>query len=778
VNLAGQPITAEDYAKLFARWIDRETADRSLFRRVDSREGAAIVGRNGNGNFAGILITYVWPGESHVREYRLRRDYPEIEYDANGLPKERGKYLSPPGRGNLLYLPVGVDPLWLSDASIDLVITEGEFKTVALFRAAWHGLGERANRPRFLPVGLSGVWNWRGTIGKTTNASGARVDIKGVIPDFGRVEWKQRRVTIIFDRDLEANEKVRWARDLLTKELRERGARVHVFQWPAVQEKGIDDYLAVAGPDVVLDLIERAPAHGSRERTDEASSIRSETAADWPKPEPLQSDLPPVETFSEELLPDSFRPLVMDVAERMQVPMDYPAVVLMLSLAGVVNRRAIIQPKANDAGWVIVPNLWGGIIAPPGYLKSPVIQAATRPLHQIQADWRCRHEGELLDYMWRKEEYDLRLAAWKEQYKAASKKGETVPARPEDQPEEPKLRRLIVNDATFEALHKTMSENPAGILVIRDELTGWWSLLDRPGREGERAFCLQAWNGDTGHTIDRIGRGTIHVEACCMSMLGGIQPGRLRSYLVDALEDGPTNDGLIQRFQLLVWPETPPDWKYVDRLPDAASGQKAALAFGRLVEMSAENPARFRFDPDAQQLFIDWLSELEAKIRGDELHAALTAHLGKYRSLMPSLALLFELADLASSVGFDGTSLTATQNLVGLKSTQQAAAFCDYLESHACRIYSAIVTPQLRAARELADHVKKKHIRNRDGGFDWFAARDVYLKCWSGLDSPEAVRIAAEVLEDAGWLRSVPHVSGPLGGRPPNRYMVNPRVWE
>ena len=84
---------------------------------------------------------------------------------------------------------------------------------------------------------------------------------------------------------------------------------------------------------------------------------------------------------------------------------------------------------------------------------------------------------------------------------------------------------------------------------------------------------------DTGHTIDRIGRGTIHVEACCMSMLGGIQPGRLRSYLVDALEDGPSNDGLIQRFQLLVWPDTAPDWNYVDRAPDAASEQHAARVF-------------------------------------------------------------------------------------------------------------------------------------------------------------------------------------------------------
>ena len=50
---------------------------------------------------------------------------------------------------------------------------------------------------------------------------------------------------------------------------------------------------------------------------------------------------------------------------RMQVPMDYPAAVMVLCLAGAVNRRARIQPKANDSGWLIVPNLWGGIIAPP-----------------------------------------------------------------------------------------------------------------------------------------------------------------------------------------------------------------------------------------------------------------------------------------------------------------------------------------------------------------------------------------------------------------------------
>jgi len=85
-----------------------------------------------------------------------------------------------------------------------------------------------------------------------------------------------------------------------------------------------------------------------------------------------------------------------------------------------------------------------------------------------------------------------------------------------------------------------------------------------------------------------------------------------------------------------------------------------------------------------------------------------------------------------------------------------------------------VVTPQLRAARELAEKIRTRTVGA--GGF--FSCREVYLKGWSGLDSPEAVKLAAEVLEDAGWVRSLAGESGPLGGRPSNRYEVNPRVWE
>jgi putative DNA primase/helicase len=564
-------------------------------------------------------------------------------------------------------------------------------------------------------------------------------------------------------------------------------ASVKIVELPNLPAKGdVTDWKEAGGTGEQLSalLAEVAPLDAPglaalRDRwglanTPTERTTRAQVGEEWPTPEPLAESLPPVLPFDEWLLPEAFRQLVADVTERMQVPMDYPAVAIVLCLAGVVNRRAVVQPKALDSSWVVVPNLWGAIIAPPGFMKSPVISAITRPLTQIQAEWRREHQAAMAGYASAKEEFELLRAAWKEQYKAASKKSRSTPDRPGEEPAEPRPRRLIVNDATFEALHQTMNENPAGLLAIRDELVGWLSQLDRAGREGERAFCLQAWNGDTGHTIDRIGRGTIHVEHCCMSMLGGIQPGRLRPYLIDALEDGPTNDGLIQRFQLLVWPDTPADWKYIDRSPDATSERRAEGVMRRLAEIDPEDAPRFRFAADAQELFVDWLAELEAKVRGDELHPALVSHLSKYRKLMPALALLFELADRATEgfPGFEGGSW-GDQPEISLAQAQRAAGWCEYLESHARRVYSCVVTLQLRAARELAEKIRARKV-GADGSF---SCREVYTKDWSGLRSPEAVKHAAEVLQDAGWVRELPGEPGPFGGRPSNRYLVNPRVW-
>jgi putative DNA primase/helicase len=489
--------------------------------------------------------------------------------------------------------------------------------------------------------------------------------------------------------------------------------------------------------------------------------------SDWPVPEALQGALPPVDSFDPALLPQSLRPLVVDSAERMQVPIDFPAVVATLCLAGVVSRRASIQPKVHDNSWIVTPNLWGGIIGRPGLMKSPTLKAIAHPVEQLQALWYQEYQAALADYAHEREECDLRQAAWREAYKSAAKKKGDPPIRPDDSLPEPVLRRLLLNDTTYEKAHETMRDNPAGILVVRDELSGWLAQLDRQGREGEREFWLTAWNGDDSFVIDRIGRGTIYVPHLCMSLLGGIQPARLRSYLTDTLFDGPANDGLMQRFQVLVWPDASAEWMDVDRVPDVRAGEQAARVFRRLVELDLEEPARLSFAPNAQALFVKWRTALEYKLRSGELHPALESHLAKYRSLNPSLAGLFSLAD--------GAAAGELPSQISMAHEQQAILWCGYLESHARRVYSCIVSPQMRAARDLADRIKQRKV----GADGVLSLRDIYLKGWSGLDDPQQAKAAVDVLVDACWLRRINAGSqDPFGrGRPSDRYATNPRIW-
>src|SRR4029453_7681695 len=79
----------------------------------------------------------------------------------------------------------------------------------------------------------------------------------------------------------------------------------------------------------------------------------------------------------------------------------------------------------------------------------------------------------------------------------------------------PVQTRYIVNDPTVEKLGELLNENPNGLLLFRDELTGWLRMLDRDGHESDRSFYLEAWNGTNSYTYDRIGRGTLPIKAAC-----------------------------------------------------------------------------------------------------------------------------------------------------------------------------------------------------------------------------------------------------------------------
>jgi hypothetical protein len=251
----GEPLSDTDYATLESSWITREIADQAMLRRVNSHEGAEVVGQNGNRDYAGILIPYYWPGESRPFNYRLRRGRPDYKFDRNGKPKPEGKYLGPPKGANRLYIPPGVTLENLSNVAIPVALVEGEKKALALFRLACY----KADRPRFVPVAIAGVWNWRGKVGKANGPGGERVDVKGPIADLSRIPWKSRKVFIVFDANVHSNDNVKWARQGIARELGGRAAEVDFVNLPAdCGVNGIDDLLAAWGPDRVLELFEQS----------------------------------------------------------------------------------------------------------------------------------------------------------------------------------------------------------------------------------------------------------------------------------------------------------------------------------------------------------------------------------------------------------------------------------------------------------------------------------------------------------------------------------------
>lgn len=490
---------------------------------------------------------------------------------------------------------------------------------------------------------------------------------------------------------------------------------------------------------------------------------------DWPEPSAIATPLLPVPPFDANLLPASLRPWVMDIANRMQCPPDFPAVGAMIALATTVGRSVVVRPKQLD-DWTVVPNLWGMVVGRPSALKSPAISETLKPLHRIEEACREKHEIKMRQYEKTKLVHGVRLEAFKTKAKKAAMAGQDIG---DDAPElvaPPPRRRLVSMDTTVEKLGELLRDNERGVLVYRDEIAGWFATFDREGRESDRAFYLEAWNGNAPFRYDRIGRGTIDIKAACVSMLGTIQPGVLCRHVAEQVK-GASNDGLAQRFQLMVYPDDSTAWTYVDATPNGDAKRRAndvmqkldetdALQFGAQLDPDDDSGRVLRFDDAAQGRFKRWLETLERKLRDPDEHAIVSEHLGKFRSLMPSLAALIHLANVAAGLTPPGPIVETA--------AVAAIAWCDYLEAHARRIYGSALSRNASAARLLASKIRKRKLGER------FKARDVYVNEWSGLASADEVKKALDVLEDLSWVRSE---TTKTGGRPTVEYLINPKVF-
>jgi hypothetical protein len=521
----------------------------------------------------------------------------------------------------------------------------------------------------------------------------------------------------------------------------------------------------------ILGKIERVPELLEPGWINKASK-NMEQASKPPKERPPLPDLPPellpVKAFDYELMPEALRPWVKDISERMQCPADYVGAAAMVAMGSVIGRQVAIRPKSAD-DWTEVSNLWGLLVGRPGLLKSPAMEEVLKTIKRLVAkaidaynEAKCNYEGKQKIHKARMDAVEANIRKVLKDNPAANVDDMSVW---DAETEEPIMRRYIINDTSLGSLVEILRQNPNGVLVHRDEMISLLSYLDLELNQSHRGFYMTGWNGNSTYVQDRLGRGfNRSVPGICLSLLGAATPNGVQRYITGALRSDTRDDGLIQRFNMLVWPDLPNKWQHIDRLPDREAANAAHEIFKHLSNIDLQKiRAKHDVDPDGKQdglsylrynidaydAFVVWRTKLEERLRTDDDSPAMQSHLAKYKKLVPALSLICHLAD-------GGTGP------VTLAALRRALAWVDYLETHAKRAYGSATTVGGAAAKLILAKLEDGSLSPRN-----FTARDIQRNDWSRLTDIDVIQAGLSLLVTFEYLieRQVK-----TGGRPSTLY--------
>jgi hypothetical protein len=225
----------------------------------------------------------------------------------------------------------------------------------------------------------------------------------------------------------------------------------------------------------------------------------------WRPLKPLNFDLLPVKPIEPDCLPRSLYDYAENNSSRIdQSPIEFVAIGLIVCLSALLGCGVGIRPKRYDLFWIEFCNLWAMIVGRPSDKKTPCLKAGYSPLKHLQ---------QISDA--NKFDFDL-------------------------------------NDATYEAACIKAQANPKGILLFRDEISAWLNSLEKADKAFERAFYLEGYSVGPYQQI-RVTRDQVKIDKLTISILGGIQPSKLLQML-HSRSDGSNDDGLFERFQLVVFP--------------------------------------------------------------------------------------------------------------------------------------------------------------------------------------------------------------------------------
>lgn len=459
----------------------------------------------------------------------------------------------------------------------------------------------------------------------------------------------------------------------------------------------------------------------------------------WPEPDMrlVDDDRPPAPALDDDALPVGWSGWIAAEAAARGCPHDYVAAGLIAAASAWAGNA---RHTAATATWSEPPHLWLALIGPPSSGKTPAPRPIVEACRTVERDAEPAWQAAMAEYAVLAEAARAIEEGWRAAIRAASKAGETLPDRPSgaEAPTEPPRPRLLAMDATIEELQHIMSQQPRGLVYMRDELAGWLGNHDRyGGNGGDRAFFLEAWNGGS-YVADRVKyRGQpVRIARAALAILGGMQPDRLREALA-----GP-DDGLAARLAY-IWPD-PVLILPLASEPDALARsrrERLMITARRLSGLGMDGdpagepaPRLLRLDREALALFDELRREAMERARTTRGLAA--GWHGKTPGRALRLALVYELLAWAAAGGQE-------PGAIGADAMARAGAYIDYLGGMLDRVTAglaigraeadgAVIARHIRAARLPA--LNERALYQRPG---WAWLRDAERRA-------EALRVLAE----------------------------------
>lgn len=479
---------------------------------------------------------------------------------------------------------------------------------------------------------------------------------------------------------------------------------------------------------------------------------------DWAKPDMsiLCSERPPAPEMSDaefEMVFGSWADWLRTAAEVKGAHVDFVALSLLSTTSAIIGNTRWAVPWE---GWKEPPIVWGMLIGDPSSGKSPALDAILDPVKQIDNALSAEYLINRKDWAEKDEVAKLILANWKSDVKKTISDGEAAPPKPvgAETAALPIRGRIRITDTTTEKAADLMSSGWRGLLLSRDELSGWLGSMDRYNGGGDRPFWLEAYGGRSFAVDRKNNPEPLIVDYLSIAILGGTQPDKLDSLLVNG-----DDDGLLARF-LTVYPAQVPLRRPTKTL-DTAIALKAMERLRALEpsidEQGEKSPIFLHFDPEAR----DVLQAFRLQCREWEQDASglMKSHIGKLPGMAVRMATVLALLDYAMN-----TSVTVDS--IGAAHLRRACHYVGkHLRMHAHRAYGAAsLPPEIRAANRIGEIILTEDLQQ-------ISTRDIQRRGLAGLRSAREIGPAFAVLQDAGW---IDQINQPGRGRPSKNYAVNP----